>query len=233
MIRTHVRRSTALAWLVPALIACGPRDGGIPRPKSEPAPKTAAVPSDEATCSQPEVGPKVGDTDGEFTIIWTRPAPKPVNGSCSMSIDALYATRVGVSASDLAVDLKLESAEPNNPENRSRGTSAVPKVIMSVDGCPVAAPRARGFINYGGADGRIVLPRAALPRGDLVVVFEAFDRQHTMLFANDDKGLRTVLPEEMKGFVEDPGNPATGELPGVGYEAPDCSKVPHVQGGQP
>lgn len=45
-----------------------------------------------------------------------------------------------------------------------------------------------------------------------------------MLFANDEKGLRTILPEEMKSYVVVPGDPARGEETGGGFENPDCSK---------
>jgi hypothetical protein len=182
---------------------------------SEPAPLAAA---DEA----PPSAPVVLERDGDFDIIWKRPDPPKIDGECNTRQDMLFATRVGLNRDSLAVDLKVDEAMPGDPQARWRGGSMTPRVQLLVDGCPAKAPAVQGQLRYGGPDGRVVLARRELPQGDLTLVFEAFDKQDTLLFVNDASGLRTATSEEHKRWVERPANPQTGEEAVVEYWEPNC-----------
>lgn len=161
-------------------------------------------------------------SSGDFDIIWTRPAPPPIQGECSARHDALYATRIGLNRDSLAVDLRLEEGAPGDREARWRGGAMVPRVQLLVNGCLARAPRVKGRMLYGGPDARIVISRRDLPNGELTLTFEAFDREDTILLVNDGNRFDTVTSEEHSRWVERPADPRTGEEAVIEYWAPDC-----------
>jgi hypothetical protein len=156
-----------------------------------------------------------------YEVIWKRPAPQKIDGDCSISQDQLYATRVGVNPDALYIDLFLESPFPEDPRH---GASEIPRLTLLQNECEVKMPALRDRLGYGGPDGRMYFKRAQLPKGDLTFTFEAFGRAHVMLFKHDDKGLRTIVPEEKDNYVYFPGDPLKGEEPMGGYEDTACQQ---------
>ena len=215
-----------IGWVALVVIvgaACNAQDAQV-KEKALPKggePAAVALPIAKA----PPKAPVVLGHDGDFDIIWKRPDPPQVDGQCNNVQDMLYVTRVGLNRDSVAVDLKLDEADPGDRVAHWRGGAVTPRVQLLVGGCPARAPGAQGTLSYGGPDGRIVISRRELPQGDLTLVFEAFDQHDTLLFINDASGFRTATSDEHKRWVEHPANPKTGEEAVVEYWAPNCPEV--------
>jgi hypothetical protein len=133
------------------------------------------------------------------------------------SNDRLLIKWIGVNSQTLRLDLGLDRADPH-AERSVEGSDAVPTVSLMVDGCVVDASEFRpGRLGYGGPDLRVLFARKRLPKGELTLDFGAHGQRTTMLFLNDEHGLRPMEAEESKRHYEIP------EENVVGTVGPDCN----------
>jgi hypothetical protein len=141
--------------------------------------------------------------------IWTRPpSHQKQQEHGAPAAEAFYPTRVSVNDAWLAVDVKSESRTSSSPW---LGKFVQPEMSVLVNGCPAKAPVLRPVsLGYGGTEGRLIMTRRDLPQGDLSFTFTACGEEHTMIFANDAKGLRTITELEQKNVQARPADPAKG-----------------------
>lgn len=212
--RHGLRAGIAIALIALAVAGCASTSDRNAAP-SAPAPEAAPVATNTAPAAaepaaEPAAAPAQVDPGGkELAVIWTRPpSDQQQHEHGAPSAEAFYATRVSLNDTWLAVDVKSESRISNSPW---RGKFVQPEVRLLVDGCPAKAPGLRPVsLGYGGSEGRLMMQRGDLPKGDLDFTFKAFGKEHTMLFANDEKGLRTITELEQKNVRVRPADPAKG-----------------------
>ena len=115
-----------------------------------------------------------------------------------------------------------DAAREGVPGDPRLGKEEKPALTLTVNGCPGPALELDGKVTFGGPPAPVTLARPLLPPGDLEVTLTAFERQATMLMANDEKGLRPITMQELRGYKATPGNPATGEPGTFTIEQPPC-----------
>jgi hypothetical protein len=154
-----------------------------------------------------------------YRTIWTRPATPPNGRPRAALAPALEFRRLALSPNSFAMHVELTTGLPDDPR---MGKAEKPALTVTVNGCPGPSLAFEGEVTFGGAPSILTLPRLALPQGDLEVSISAFEQQATMLLANDDKGLRPITMQEMRGYKRTPGNPAKGEQDTFTLERPAC-----------
>ena len=174
------------------------------------------------TVETPVVG--TGDVAKDYRVIWVRKPPSLPPGQACFESSAVYLTRVGVNPKFLYVELSHEVVNPTDPEETRWGKVEVPRVdLLGAGVCDLPPPKLTSVMRFGQQGARFFIPRQELPLGDFWLEFHAFDSMSGLLFANDEKGLRTISgEEEMKNYSRIPDD-GSGQGPSVGLTQIDCS----------
>jgi hypothetical protein len=177
----------------------------------------AALALASAACHGGEEPPAATQGADGFSTIWTRPADKDLRQGHGR--EQLLIQRVAVSDKELALDVQLEA---DTAGDARKGKSEALKITTRVDGCPGPALRATGTLGFGEAPTRFAIARAAIPQGDLELNLDAFERGTSMLFRNDERGIRPITLQELKGYRRVPEDKQSGSPATAYVEQKEC-----------
>lgn len=161
---------------------------------------------------------EVEGPNGKETLWTFQPKPAPGVVISHETGGELTITRLGVDPSHFSLLLRADRQRLG-----AIPAEVAPTLVLTVDGCPALTPELHGLLRNDGSEGRLTIARAALPLGDLQLIFEAFNDMVSLYVRHRDNELEPISAYDLKTTVVRPADPAAGLLETVTFLEPNCA----------